>query len=223
MTNPAPVNERLDRLIRQQQPRRHGGHRYSSFVRSLRVVLPLSAVALLVLAVVWPQFEFGENLEISGLPTSLDDVSSQEIRMVAARVVGTDEEGRPFKLRAAEAQQVDGLLNRILLQKPEAELTADDGSKIELSADEGEYTRANEHLVFKGNVVLVHSQGYRLETTLARVDIAGARAYGDQPVSGSGPSGELSGSGFEILDKGKTVKVLGRSKFLLNQIPEKAD
>ena len=143
MTNPAPVNERLDRLVRQQQPRRHGGRRYSSLVRSLRVVLPLSALALLILAVVWPQFEFGENLTISGLPTSLDDVTSQEIRMVAARVVGTDEEGRPFKLRAAEARQLDGVLNRIVLLKPEAELTADDGSLIELSADEGEYTPAD--------------------------------------------------------------------------------
>lgn len=221
MTSPTPADERLDRLVRDPRPRKRGGSRYSSLVRSLRVLLPLSAGALLLLAVIWPRLEFEGAFDVSGLPASLDDVNATEIRMIAARVVGTDEEGRPFTLRAEEAEQVDGLLNRILLRKPEAEILAEDGAIIQVSADAGEYTREGETMVFRGNVVLIHSLGYRIETELANIDIPAARAYGDRPVSGTGPNGALSGSGFEILDKGKTVKVLGRSKLILNEIPEK--
>jgi lipopolysaccharide export system protein LptC len=150
----------------------------------------------------------------------LDEVNSTEIRMISARVVGVDEEGRPFTLRAEEAEQVDGVMNRVLLKKPEAEIQIEDGAKIQFTADNGEYIRDDEQMVFRGNVVVIHSLGYRLETSLANVDIEAARAYGDEPVSGTGPNGALSGSGFEILDKGKTVKVLGRSKLILNEVPE---
>lgn len=220
MTTPASSGNRLDRVIRQRTARLSGGRRYSSLVRSLRLVLPLAALALLLLAVVWPQVEFRGGLGVDGLPDSLDEVNSSEIRMIAARVVGMDEEGRPFTLRAEEAEQVDGVLNRVLLKKPEAEIRVEDGATIRLSADSGEYTRDSEQMVFRGNVIVIHSLGYRLETTLAMVDIENARAYGDQPVSGAGPNGALSGSGFEILDKGKTVRVLGRSKLILNEVPE---
>jgi lipopolysaccharide export system protein LptC len=221
VTSPRPADERLDRLVRQPRSRTRGGSRYSSLVRSLRVLLPLSAGALLLLAIIWPQLEFENALDVGGLPQSIDDINSAEIRMIAARVVGTDEEGRPFTLRAEEAQQLDGVLNRVVLRKPQAEIQVEDGETIQVSADEGEYSREDESMVFRRNVVLIHSLGYRIETELANVDIPAARAYGDQPVSGTGPNGTLSGSGFEILDKGKTVKVLGRSKLILNEIPEK--
>lgn len=221
MTSPTPADERLDRLIRQPRCRTGSSSRYSSLVRSLRVLLPLSAGALLLLAVIWPRLDFEDALGVSGLPASLDDVNSTEVRMIAARVVGTDEEGRPFTLRAEEAKQLDGMMDRVLLRKPEAEIQAEDGATINVSADEGEYSREDESMVFRHNVVLIHSLGYRIETELANVDIPAARAYGDQPVSGTGPNGTLSGSGFEILDKGKTVRVLGRSKLILNEIPEK--
>lgn len=221
MTSPRPADERLDRLVRQPRSRTRGGSRYSSLVRSLRVLLPLSAGALLLLAVIWPQLDLESALDVGGLPQSIEDVNSTEIRMIAARVVGTDEEGRPFTLRAEEAQQLDGVLNRVVLRKPQAEIQVEGGESIQVSADEGEYAREDESMVFRHNVVLIHSLGYRIETELANVDIPAARAYGDQPVSGTGPNGTLSGSGFEILDKGKTVKVLGRSKLILNEIPEK--
>ncbi len=76
-------------------------------------------------------------------------------------------------------------------------------------------------MVFRGHVVVTHDLGYRLETELAVVDIPAARAYGDRPVSGTGPEGDLSGSGFEILDKGQTVKVLGRSKLIIKETSKK--
>ena len=221
MTTPGPVDDRLGRLVRSPKVRRRSGRGYSSIVRSLRLVLPLLAGALLLLTVIWPQFEWQGTFDTTGLPASINEVESQEIRMVAARLVGTDEEGRPFTLRAREAQQLDGVMNRVLLTEPEGEVQMEDGNTIKFTADQGEYDRTTEQIVFSGNVVVNHGLGYLLETELATVDIPKARAYGDRPVSGIGPAGKLAGSGFEILDKGQTVRVLGRSKLILTDPPKK--
>lgn len=218
---PAPASERLGRLVRKPQSGYRGGRGYSSFVRSLRLLLPLSALALLLLALIWPQFDWQRSLDIKGLPASINEVESQEIRMVAARLVGTDEEGRPFTLLAKEAHQLDGVLNRVLLIEPEGEVKLEDGTSMKFKADEGEYDRATEQMVFRGHVVVNHGLGYTLNTEIATVDIPKARAFGDKPVTGIGPAGKLSGSGFEILDKGKTVKVLGRSKLFISETPKK--
>lgn len=220
MNTPFLADDRLGRLVRRPRPISSGGGRYSSLVRSLRILLPLSAMALLLLAVIWPQFDWRGSLGVGDLPSSIKDVESQELRMISARLVGTDDEGRPFVLRAAEAQQFDGVMNRVLLHSPEGEIWLEDGNKIQLTANEGEYSKADEEMVFRGNVVVIHDLGYRLETELAIVDIPAARAYGDRPVSGTGPEGDISGSGFEILDKGQTVRVLGRSKLIFKETPE---
>lgn len=217
---PTPAIERLGRLVRNPKSGSRGGRGYSSFVRSLRLLLPLSALALLLLAFIWPQFDWHHSLELKGLPASINDVDSQEIRMVAARLVGTDEEGRPFTLLAKEAHQLDGVLNRVLLIHPEGEVKLEDGTSMKFTADEGEYNRATEQMVFRGHVVVNHGLGYTLNTDIATVDIPKARAFGDKPVTGIGPAGKLSGSGFNILDKGKTVKVLGRSKLFISETPK---
>ena len=221
MTPPAPADDRLERLVRSPNSASRGGRGYSSFVRSLRLVLPLSAGALLLLAIIWPQLDWQHNLDVSGLPSSIDEVESQEIRMVAARLVGTDEEGRPFTLLAKEAHQLDGVLNRVFLLYPQGEVELEDGISMNFTADEGEYSRTTEQVVFRGHVVVNHGLGYMLKTEVATVDIPKARAFGDKPVSGIGPSGKLTGSGFEILDKGKTVKILGRSKITFSETPQK--
>ncbi len=132
MNAPISADDRLGRLVRRPRPvrSRRGRGRYSSLVRSLRILLPLLALALLLLALIWPQFDWRSGLDVSNLPSSLEEVESQELRMISARLVGTDEEGRPFVLRAAEAQQLDGVLNRVLLHSPEGEIWLEDGNKI---------------------------------------------------------------------------------------------
>ena len=97
MTEPAPADDRLGRLIRKPNTISDTGRRYSSFVRSLRVLLPLLALAVLVLAVIWPRLDWSSGLKVEGLPNSLDQVNSQEIRMIATRVVGTMRKAGPSR------------------------------------------------------------------------------------------------------------------------------
>jgi lipopolysaccharide export system protein LptC len=215
------ASDRLDRLVRAPKDASGSGFAYSTMVRSLRLLLPLMALALLLVALLWPQLNWRQTLNTEDIPLAITALETQEIRMRTARLVGSDNEGRPFTVTAEEAQQMDGLLGQVLLTKPQGEMLLADGTRVTFQADEGEYDRTLGKAVFRGNVVVTHGPGYRLQTSIAHVDVKDTRAYGDQSVSGKGPEGDLSGSGFEILDRGKTVKVLGRSKLVINEVPNK--
>lgn len=220
MTASTADQHRLGRLVRTPGRQGGGGRRYSNLVRSLRLVLPLLAGGLLLLAIIWPQFDLGQSLDTSELQVSLKDINSQEIRMRAARLVGTDKEGRPFTVTAVEARQLAGLTGTVFLDQPTGRIEMADGVVVTFRADNGEYDRTEEHAVFRGNVVVTHGLGYEFQTETAHVDLREARAYGDVPVSGFGPEGTLHGSGFEILDRGETVRMLGRSRMVITDVPK---
>jgi hypothetical protein len=52
-------------------------------------------------------------------------------------------------------------------------------------------------------------------TKTAHVDIAADTAAGHDPVTGHGPSGDITAQGFQILDRGDTVVFTGTSYLLL--------
>jgi len=183
-------------------------------------MLPLLAASLLLLALIWPQIDWRGSYTEESLPQSFSDVELRDIRMVRARLVGTDEQGRPFTVTADEVRQADGLMKHATFVRPRARLRLAEGRVIKLSADAGAYDREAEEIEFRGNVVVTHGLGYHFRTEKAIVDIEEGRAFGEAPVHGYGPEGTLQGSGFEILDKGQTVKILGRSRLLITEMPE---
>ena len=64
---------------------------------------------------------------------------------------------------------------RIKIEEPERSWT--------VTGDEGELVQATKDVTLKGNVVLVSSDGLRLETTLLRWDAEAKRAWTDDPVT----------------------------------------
>ena len=63
--------------------------------------------------------------------------------------------------------------------------------------------------MLEGDVEVTRDDGYRFRTSTAIVDLEDGRTYGDQPVAGSGPGGEITASGFQIEDAGSTVVFIG--------------
>ena len=66
-----------------------------------------------------------------------------------------------------------------------------------------------------GDVNLVHENGTRFVTNTAHVDVAADSAEGNDPVTGHGPSGDITAQGFRVLDKGNTIVFTGKSNLLL--------
>jgi hypothetical protein len=66
-----------------------------------------------------------------------------------------------------------------------------------------------------GDVNLVHQDGTRFVTNTAHVDVAADTAAGNDPVTGHGPSGDITAQGFRVVDRGNTIIFTGESNLLL--------
>ena len=189
---------------------------YSRFVTAMKFVLPILAAGLITLLAVWSQIRIEDGRFRIGManiaPTDVDKLS-----MVNPRFQGIDDRNRPYTVTAAEASQVKGNEDLINLVRPQADITMENGNWIAVSADTGRYQRSTRHLQLDGKVSLFQDQGYELHVESIAVDFTLGNAVSDGAVSGQGPSGELTGEGLKVDDRGAVIKLTGKSRLLLYQ------
>ncbi len=186
---------------------------YGRFVRFLRITLPIIALMMIGLVAAWPQIAPKPNefrLDYADL-----DISDDDLSMVGARFVATDEEQRPFSISARTVRDLVPGGNDMRLEAPEAEITLTDGAWVWATADEGHYRVDDEQLTLIGSVRLFHDGGHVLSTSEAEVDLASGVVSGSAPVKGHGPLGELRGEGFRVSDSGQRIMLTGRSVVII--------
>ena len=188
--------------------------RYSAFVHVLKLVLPALAVALVLLVVVWPQFDLGDSGFRVGV-SKLQPESAENLSMLNARFQGLDERGRPFTITADVATQETAESDVVYLDLPKGDLTLEDESWLAVTARKGVYDRVGEFLTLQGGVNIFHDQGYHLETEEARVDLEAGRAVSDKPTHAQGPFGTVDSQGIELTDDGKRIFFTGKSRLVI--------
>ncbi|MEQ8640794.1 MAG: LPS export ABC transporter periplasmic protein LptC [Alphaproteobacteria bacterium] len=215
-----------DHTLTDTEPLSPGGRRgrrarfvsaYSRWVTLLRIALPLAALGLLALIIAWPgiqpsveRFRVGATDAIGAL--------FEEPRMANARYLGRDAKRRPFVVTAASAvQQPETSETLVMLERPAADITLEDGAWLAILADSGVYRENTEQLDLAGNVTLFHDQGYEMKTEAARIDLAAGTASGDAPVVAHGPAGVLHAQGFRMDDFGGGIHFTGAATLTLLQ------
>lgn len=184
--------------------------RYSAFVSVMRYALPLIAVLLLGLVVVWPLVSGREEgFRVTYSARVQEDGS---LKMLNARYIGTDGKSQPYAITADEAvpSTVDATV--ITLKNLTADMFVNGGSWVALTAQEGLYNRVPATLDLAGKVTVHSDEGHELHTESAHIEINAGTAEGDQAVSGQGPLGLIDGTGFRITERGATILVLGPVK-----------
>ena len=131
-------------------------------------------------------------------------------------LVGTDQEDRPYSIAADRANQGAEGPHIVELSRPEGEIATGDGARISLNADVGRFDRESKQLHLLGDVELARDDGHRFATDEAFVDMESQSAWGNQPVQGEGPLGEIRSEGFRIEDNGATVIFTGQSRAVLS-------
>jgi lipopolysaccharide export system protein LptC len=175
----------------------HAGGGYSHFVKFMKVVLPLLAFGIIGLLAAWPRIQGGDQ--------SSTRRDSGELEMMRALYVGTDTQDRPFSLTADRAVQSTSEPGVLDLVRPQGELTLKDGTWIAIKADRGRYNDKTGKLLLLGNANLFHDKGYEFKSDEAHIDVKAGNAWGDLPVTGQGPFGEIFSRGFRLFDSGATI------------------
>ena len=201
-TGPAP------RLEFRPRAAGFGRGRWSRFVSAMKLVLPLVSLAVVALAVVWPELSRLDR----GLPITISEPRAGEddsLRMANPRYTGSDDQNRPFAI-TAETATLDRLdRRRVNLQQLHADITLEDNRWLSLTAPTGVYQQDRQFLDLAGPIEVYSDEGYELHARSARVDIQGGTAESDEAVAGHGPLGELEANGFRLDRRAQTLNFEG--------------
>jgi lipopolysaccharide export system protein LptC len=188
--------------------------RYSRRVTLLKRLLPVIGVALLVLVAIWPRLvPLLESVRF-GFPV-IDLREAHELRMLHPRYAGVDRENRPYVVTSAIGRQSSNRDDLMSLERPRAEMTMHNGALVVVTAATAMYQSQAQLLDLFGDVNLLHENGTRFVTKTAHIDVAADSAAGNDPVTGHGPSGDITAEGFRVADRGNTIVFTGKSNLLL--------
>jgi lipopolysaccharide export system protein LptC len=204
----------------EDRPVRAGGS-YSRFVHAMKLLLPSVAATLVLLVVIWPQLDL-RSAGTRFLNLGIGPEDAENLQMVNARFLGTDEASRPYTLTAEMATHASADATLISLTKPRGDITLQDGAWLAINAARGRFNRETQILELEGGVNLFHDKGYEIRSPRARIDLDARTVASTTPVEGQGPFGLLTGEGFRILDEGKTIFLTGKSSLIIYP-PEGSD
>jgi len=198
------------------RPPRQSG-RGGWLVRSLKIILPGTAIALTILLFAWPELMQDAKTFRIGL---LENPGPQSgaMTMVNPRFSGVDSKNQPYTVTAETARQFADNEDLFHLELPKADIALNSGAWVALNAEMGRYDSHESVLNLEGSVSLFHDEGFEVVTESARLNLDTGVADGNAKVRAQGPSGTLTSEGFRILDRGKRVIFTGRSH--LYALPE---
>lgn len=175
-------------------------------------LLPVLALALLAAIALWPEFHRAEETGRVAFRRATTG-APQEASVIDARYRGVDENGRPFTVTAARADQASE--DRVLLADPKADMTMGSGQWVMLEAQKGVFVQKVDQLDLSGEVTIWHDNGTTLRTQSAAIDLKAGGAAGNEHVSAQGPFGTLESEGFMLFDKGAVIEFTGNSRVVL--------
>ena len=175
-------------------------------------LLPLCALTLLTMIVVWPELDRATEKARLAIRRVAAEVEGGQL--VDARYNGLDEKGRPYTVTAAIARQVSP--ERIDLTAPNADMTLQNGTWLSLKSMLGAYMQKSNQLDLWQDVVLYRDDGTTLTTSSASIDVKAGAAAGSEPVHVEGPWGTLDAQGFTVIEQGAAIQFLGPAHAVLN-------
>jgi lipopolysaccharide export system protein LptC len=168
--------------------------RYTRVVRLLKVLLPATAVALILAVFLFPRTLLMDSLNLSGLSFN----PSEGLRLLSPHFTGTTDSGDPFDVRAEWALPDAPDPAHIGLGPLVGGIELKTGETLRLTAAAGDYRPKERALSLRDGVTIESGSGYRLSVTEADIDIAAERLKARGPVEGAGEAGEISSGSMRV-------------------------
>ena len=136
--------------------------------------------------------------------------------MTNAHYNGVDERGRLFTVTGRRASSDERDEERVDLTVPNADMTLENGSWINVKSKHGVYMRKAEQLDLSQDVVLYRDDGTTMTTASATVEMKAGAASGSEATHLEGPFGKIDATGFTTVDKGAAIQFWGPVRVELN-------
>lgn len=193
--------------------RRKVGKVYTRYVRIMRYALPLVAIALTVVIVLWE--DMGAQVDKASRERLMPEVEEARGELLNPQFDSTDSEGRPYRVSADRAVQDQANQLAMNLEAPQAVIQMDENTAIEGSARAGVYEQEAGRLFLNGTVHLRHGDGYDLESDELRIDLKTGQAFSDLPVRVTGNMGTIDANGLEADNERGLIVFKGPAKLVL--------
>lgn len=141
------------------------------------------------------------NALTGGTTATIAITADEVITMVNPRFTGRNIAGESFEITADTARRQRSDPSVIDLTNPQ--MIDDLGTKV--TAPRGVYSQNEAFLDLYEDVRLLDKDGYAFSTTAARVYVNEGRVEGLEPLTGSGPLGDVRSNNYEIQNDGERI------------------
>ncbi len=195
------------------------GSGYDRLVAVLKRALPLAAVALLGVIVVWPLTSAREFSFL--LAKDKVAMSRDRLRIDNAVYRGETSNGQPFVIRAQDAVQRSSAVPVVELRRLSADLKLDSGPAT-VTAPSGRYDMNHDRLDIAGPVRVDSRAGYTVDGQTVTVSLIDRTVTSSAPVSGTMPLGSFRANAFSSDIDGRMLVLTGRVHLHIVQHSAKA-
>lgn len=188
---------------------------YSRFIKSVQYLLPIIAVTIIGILILWPQLS-----KIETSPLTLDDVNALKKAKTENNLSNPtynilDSKGNPVELSASNARQNKSEKNSILLDNPSAKII-NNGDTFQFKAKNGVYDQSAKILTLSNGVRIKDSNNNIFETEKLTTDINKNIATSTTPAKVTTPKGVIEGQSIVIDQENQTTIFKGPAKAVIN-------
>jgi lipopolysaccharide export system protein LptC len=190
-----------------------GARRYSVFVRVMKGALPLTALGLGILVLVYVLQPPPARLQMS-----FQQISNlaNDLSMDRPRLSGTDNDGQPFVISASRATPVSGSIDRIRLMDIVADFSVRDGTSIHVTAGSGVVDTTTRVLQMADGIHMAAQNGYQASTQSAVADLRAGTIHGENGIAANGALGRITAQRFAMNRSTKQMHFSGNVRMILN-------
>lgn len=190
------------------------GSTHDRIIAVARIVMPATALALIVLLAVAP---VTSGREISFvLSKNRVATAPERLRVTNALYRGQDNSGQAFALSAASAVQARSTDPIVQLQTLNARIGLQAGPAT-LSAPTGAYDTRQQKVELNGPVAFRSHDGYRIDTHDVDLDMKTRALASRAPVSGKIPLGDFSADRLQANLDDRTMVLTGNARLHIDQ------
>ena len=184
---------------------------YSFYINSLKKILFFASLILLISV-----FVNKTGQKFSREELSFEIVTTNENQIVInPKFIGLDKNKKPFTIRAEKAKQDSNNENFYRLEMPSGEIVNNDGKKIFLKSELGNFDQKNQQIFLYENVLLNNLDGLSFKTQAANIDLNTNNIYGDSEIVGKNNNGNIKSKGFSITEEGNKIIFTGNTNLMI--------